>query len=307
MGDVRMKTWQAWLLFGLLALTWGSSFILMKRGLQSFSYWQIGYLRIASAWIFTIFIAYRYWRKWRGKNWWALLGVGLFGNGIPYLLFPLAVNHLDSSLVGVLNSLVPLFTLLIGLLWFGIRVPWLSALGIALGFAGAFWLLAPGLQLQNKSLYYGLFPILATLCYAISINLINGKLKEERPMAITLYSLSTVGPVCLFLLLRTDFVAVMQDDSRAWLNAFYVILLGVMGSSLAILIFNYLIKGTSPLFAASVTYAIPIVALLWGLFDGESVGLHHLGGMMAILAGVYLVNRKGKTRLALRLRGKRAN
>jgi drug/metabolite transporter (DMT)-like permease len=283
----------AWLLFTLLALTWGSSFILMKKGLASFSYTQIGLIRIGSAWVFTCFFAFKHLKKINSSNWKALLAVGLFGNGIPYMLFPLAIKHLDSSLVGVLNSMVPLFTLLIGVAIYGIRVKWLSVLGIVLGFLGALWLLLPNLTFDYQRLQYGLYPIAATICYAISINIINLKLSNLGSVAITLLSLTFVGPFALGWLFTTNFVEVVQTQPQAYLNLFYILLLGVLGSSLAIIIFNRLIKGAGSLFAASVTYAIPLVALFWGWTDGETFGLTGLLAMLTILGGVYLINLKG--------------
>ncbi len=297
----------AWLLFIALACVWGSSFILMKRGLNSFSYGQIGMLRIALAFLFTVFIAFPHFKYLSRKNWFPLFIVGLFGNGLPYLLFPLAISKLDSSIVGILNSMVPLFTLIIGLVWFKLSVKWLSVLGIVLGFLGAFWLLMPDLKFESQKLTYGAFPILATVCYALSINTINSRLNDLKPLSITLLSLLFVGIPAMVYLFFTDFVYIMQTDNRAWLNFGYIAILGIVGSSLAIIVFNYLIQQTSSLFAASVTYAIPIIALLWGVIDGEDVGLHHALGMLVILIGVYLVNRRGSLKERIqRLKNKKA-
>ena len=293
MNEKAMKPALAWALFIGLALIWGSSFILMKRGLQSFDYVQIAFIRIGTAWLFSVLIAFRRFKRFKRKDLIALLAVGYFGNGIPYVLFPLAVTKLDSSLVGILNSLVPLFTLILGLLWFGVKVRWIGATGILIGFAGALWLLLPGLDINPEKLSFGIYPILATICYAISINFINLKLRDLDSLSITLLSTSTIGPPALIYLMGTDFVEVMQTDPEAWKNLGYISILGIVGSSLAVIIFNYLIKGTSSLFAASVTYAIPVVALLWGVWDGEAVGPEHLVGMSLILLGVYLVNLKG--------------
>jgi drug/metabolite transporter (DMT)-like permease len=293
MKNQKLSPALAWSLFIILALIWGSSFILMKRGLQSFSYSQIGFLRIATAWIFTLMIAFPKLKKWKRKDILPSAIVGYFGNAIPYVLFPLAVTRLDSSLVGILNSLVPLFTLVIGLIWFGVRVKWIGMTGIILGFGGALVLLLPGLDVNPEKLSYGIYPIIATICYAISINVINTKLKDLDSLSITLFSLSTAGPLALIYVLSTDFFEIMETDPQAWVNLGYICILGILGTSLAVIVFNHLIKGTSSLFAASVTYAIPLVALLWGIWDGETIGIEHLIGMLLILAGVYLVNLKG--------------
>ncbi|MDZ7848552.1 MAG: DMT family transporter [Owenweeksia sp.] len=241
------KGWLGWALFATLALVWGSSFILMKYGLQSFSYSQIGMLRIALAFWFTALIAFRRFTHLRKAEIGALVAVGLFGNAIPYLLFPLAVTELPSGLVGILNSMVPLFTLIIGVLWFKIRVGWPSIIGIFLGFAGAVWLLLPGLDVNPNQLIYGFFPIAATLCYAIAINVVNTRLQHLSPLSITLFSLSFVGVPATIYVFCTDFIQVMQMDPMAWQNLGYVTILGVVSSSLAVIIFNKLIKNHGPL------------------------------------------------------------
>lgn len=261
---------------------------------------QIGMLRIALAFLFTALIAIPHFKYVNRSNWFPLLVVGVFGNGLPYILFPLAVTKLDSSIVGVLNSMVPLFTLIIGLVWFRLKVKWMSVLGIILGFLGAFWLLMPGLKFESEKLIYGAYPIIATVCYAISINTINSKLVGMKPLSITLLSLLFVGVPAMVYLFFTDFVHIMQTDDKAWVNFGYVAILGVVGSSLAIIIFNYMIQQTSSLFAASVTYAIPVIALVWGVVDGEAVGLHHAIGMLTILVGVYLVNKRGSLKERIR-------
>ncbi len=283
----------AWIIFIGLAFTWGSSFILMKMGLQSFSGSQIGMIRIALAFWFTAIIGLRHFKKLNRKNAFPLAMVGLLGNGIPYTLFPLAIKHLDSSLVGILNSLVPLFTLLSGVIWFGIRIRWMSIVGIILGLLGAAGLLIPDISGNPGNLVYGIYPIIATVCYALSINTINSRLKDLGSFPITLLSLMFVGLPATVYVFTTDFVEIMQNDPVAWKNLGYIALLGIFGTSLAVILFNYLIKRSGSLFAASVTYFIPVIALFWGVVDGEDVGWLHFLGMLAILGGVYLVNRRG--------------
>lgn len=268
----------------------------MKYGLRSFSYSQIGMLRVALAFWFTLAIAFNRLKLLRWKDALALLGVGLLGNAIPYLLFPLAVSKLDSGIVGVLNSTVPIFTLLIGLVWFKTKIGWPSVVGIFLGLFGVLWLLVPGLEVDPATLYYGLFPILATVCYAININILATKFPHLDSLTITLLSLVFVGIPATAYVLSTDFIQIMQNDPLAWTNLGYVAILGVMGTSLAAIMFNYLIKISGSLFGASVTYAIPVVALIWGLIDGESIGLHHFFGMLAILTGVYIINYRKRLR-----------
>ena len=286
----------AWMLFALLAIVWGSSFILMKYGLRSFSYSQIGMMRVAIAFWFTVIIAFRRYSKFKWKDLFPLTVVGLMGNAIPYILFPLAVTKLDSGVVGVLNALVPLFTLIIGIIWFKTKVGLPSIIGIILGFAGALWLLLPGLKIDEAKLIYGMYPILATICYAISINTLSAKFKHLDALSITLLSLTTVGIPATLYVFSTDFIHIMQTDDLARINLGYVSIMGVVSTSLAVIIFNHLIKTSGSLFGASVTYAIPIVAIMWGVIDGEPIGIDHFIGMTSILIGVYIVNYRKRLR-----------
>lgn len=285
-----------WLIFIVLAVVWGSSFILMKYGLQSFSYSQVGLLRISLAFWFMLLISFRKLRKLTVRDILPLIAVGMFGNAIPYMLFPLAVTKLPSGLVGILNSLVPLFTLIVGVVWFRIRVGLPSLVGILLGFGGAVYLLLPDLNMENANMVYGIYPIIATLLYGISINVISSKLQHLDSMSITLLSLLFVGFPATFVVLAGDFTEIMMTDPNAWRSLGYVAILGVVGTGLAVILFNNLIKQTGSLFSASVTYAIPVVALIWGLLDGEALGIRHVIGMAAIIGGVYIINIRQRLR-----------
>jgi drug/metabolite transporter (DMT)-like permease len=283
-----------WVLFVFLALTWGSSFLIMKRGLRSFDFMQIGSLRIAFAWILASVIALRQFRHFKKKDITPLLLVGFLGNGIPYFLFPLAITRLDSGLAGVFNSMVPLFTLITGALVFGLTFQKKQFIGVLVGLSGAVILLRPETGGEwNTNLLYASFAIVASICYAFSVNIIAKYLREMKSIAITSLSLLFVGPVCIVYLFGfTDFTVVLKTDALAWQNVGLIAVLGMVNSALAIIVFNTLIKNSSALFASSVTYLIPIVALLWGVFDGENLGWIHVSGMTIILFGVYLVNVK---------------
>ena len=132
-----------WFIFIGLALIWGSSFILMKRGLESFTYTQVGTLRVSIAALFMTAMGFRHFRFFQRKDLVPLLIVGFLGNAIPYVLFPLAVNHLDSGVVGIINSLVPLFTVLIGGWFFSQKAGKTGWQGVAVGLIGAALLILP--------------------------------------------------------------------------------------------------------------------------------------------------------------------
>jgi len=281
-----------WIIMIFLAIIWGSSFILMKKGLTVFTFDQVASMRISFAFVFIGLLGIRFYRLFEWKYALPLFLVGLLGNGIPAFLFTKAETRLDSSIVGVLNSLVPLFVVLIGLIWFRAQVTLAQVLGIFLGLIGATTLMWPEGQLDSAIYwYYGFFAVAATVCYAISTNLIKSKLQDVRSLAITVLAFSFVGPLALIYLFSTDILDRMSLPG-AYGAMGYVAILGIIGTALAVWVFNELIKMTTAIFAASVTYLIPIVALIWGLIDGEQILPRHFIGIVTILSGVYVVNAK---------------
>ncbi|NVK27131.1 MAG: DMT family transporter [Flavobacteriia bacterium] len=279
-------------IFLLLALTWGSSFILMKKGLVAFDGVQVALLRIVYASLFILAIGWRRLNRFQKKDTAPILLVGFFGNGIPYVFFAWALMHIDSSIAGITNSLTPLFTLIVGAVVFRTRIRVLQVLGIIIGLTGALYMLNPS---ENVALGdnwpYALLTVAASFMYSIGINTISAKLQHLDSITITLLALVTVGiPAVFGLLLFTDFVHIVTTNPDALASLGYIAILGVMGTGVAIILFNYLIKKASALYAVSITYLVPIVALGWGFVDGEIVTPAHLIGIAAILTGVYLVN-----------------
>ena len=287
-----------WFIFIGLALVWGSSFILMKRALESFSYSQVGALRVSIAAIFMIIVGFKQFKYFRKKDLIPLLIVGFLGNAIPYVLFPLAVNHLDSGVVGIINSLVPLFTVLIGGWFFGQKAGKTQWQGVAVGLLGAALLILPMNSILHGAfeiegdLAYGLYGVLATMMYGTSVNTLKMQLPHLKALTVTTLSLACAAPVTIAYSLSSDFFDVFSSDPNAWTNFGYICILGILGSALAVIFFNRLIQMTSALFSSSVTYAIPVVAVIWGIWDGEQIIWNHLVGLVVIITGIYLINKK---------------
>lgn len=266
----------------------------MKLGLRSFNGVEVALLRISLATCFITIVGWRSYRLLKWKDLPAILLVGYFGNGIPYVLFAWALMKVDSSIIGITNSLTPLFTLLVGVLLYKNRMRPLQIIGVLLGLLGAIYLINPG---NNAALgdnwMYALLGILASFMYSIGINTISAKLQHLDSISITTFALSIVGiPAAIGLLLFTDFLQIMQTDELAWQSVGYISILGLMGTGLAIVLFNYLIKNASPLFAVSITYLVPIVAIGWGALDNEPITANHAVGIVSILIGVFLINKK---------------
>ncbi len=290
--NLDKSLWQ-WLLLLFLALVWGSSFILMKRGLESYSNTQVAALRILIAYLALLPITIKGLKNIKGKYWIYLTIAGLLGSAIPAFLFPLAQTQISSSLTGMLNSLVPLFTVVVGLIAFGMKLRIKRFSGVLLGLVGAVGLISvQGLNFGDGHLEYALLVVLATLCYAINVNFIKKFLGPINSVDITAFGFFFTGPIAGLYLFTTDFTTVLTEDPTAKLNLFYIAILAIFGTALAVILFNVLIKKVSPIYASSVTYIIPIFALIWGFLDGEEILMMHIVWISVILSGVYLVNRE---------------
>lgn len=280
-----------WATLLFLAFIWGSSFILMKRGLLTFTSTQVAAYRMVSSSLALMPFALYHIRKLPKNKVLFLIAIGLFGNMIPAYLFTLAQTNLSSSFTGMLNSLTPMFTLLVGML-FGARPRLINTIGIAIGMVGI-----TGLILANSSLnlgaqpQYALLIVLATLCYGLSVNLIKHKVPEVNSLLISSFAFMFVGPPNLIYLFSTGFFNELTSP-QAWSSLGYITILGVVGTAMALVIFNVLIKEVSALAASSVTYLIPVVAMMWGVVDGEPITLQHVLWMAVVLTGVYMINDK---------------
>jgi drug/metabolite transporter (DMT)-like permease len=291
--DLNKKIWQ-YLLLAFLAIIWGSSFILMKKGLLAFNDMQVASFRIFISFVLLMPLVVKRVKRVKRRHILPLLVVGFIGNGIPAFLFTKAQTQVSSSMAGVLNSLTPLFALLVGLIIFKVKFIWQNLLGIVLGLLGASALviISSGASFSTKNLY-PLLIVLATMCYAFTVNLIKQKLADLDSVTIIAMAFLFIGPFGGIYLASSDFTYALQSPHL--LQSFSsVFLLAMFGSALATILFNYLIKYTTALFASSVTYIIPIVAIMWGLLDGETLIASQMLSISVILIGVYLVNKKKK-------------
>lgn len=288
----------AWLLLGLLALIWGSSFLLIKKGLLAFGPMEVGALRISSAGIVLAPLIARRLNKITRKHWLKLASVGLVGSLIPAFMFAIAQTQLASGVTGVLNALTPIATLVIGSVFFHQKAGVAQVIGVAIGLFGTLLLVTASAAGGWNFNLYALLVMAATICYGINLNLIKHKISDLSPLTITGISLLMAAvPATVYLFLGTDFVAQVQQPG-AMLSLFSVLALGIAGTAGALVIFNHVVQLTNTVFTSSVTYLIPIVAVILGVLDGEPFWLQQGFGMLAILVGVWFANRKGRPGLA---------
>jgi drug/metabolite transporter (DMT)-like permease len=283
----------AWSILAGLALVWGSSFILIKRGLEVFSSQEVGALRLSITFLVLSPFAINRINKLKKEEWKYLVFLSI-GSALPAFLFAKAQTGIDSSLAGILNSLTPLFTMIIGLSFFSLKTKWFNIAGVLIGLAGAIGLISiSGGRSFEFNFQYAIYIIIATICYATNVNLVKYKLKETDAFTITIFSFFITGlPVLLYLFIFTDFMRKMATEPSALEGLGYISILAVIGTGLALFAFNRLVKIASPLFASSVTYLIPIVAISWGAIDGEKMSFISYLWMAVILLGIFLVNKK---------------
>ncbi|MGF1533479.1 MAG: DMT family transporter [Bernardetiaceae bacterium] len=284
----------AWVGLVLLALIWGSSFILIKRGVAVYAPAVVGSARIGIAALVLLPFAWPHRHKAHRKDWLHLAVVGFFGNLLPAYLFSKAETVLSSSVTGVLNALTPLSVLLVGVWFFGQVFRWEKLVGLLLAFAGAVGLALLGDATEKTTgaaPSYALLVLMATVCYGISANTIKFRLSHFRPIEIAGLSFMTMFPLAASYLLFSDVATTWGSHPDAAVAMGYIAFLALVGTAFALVVFNTIIRLKSPVFAASVTYLIPIVALFWGIVDGERLNLVQLISAAVILLGVYGASR----------------
>ncbi len=279
----------------VLSLIWGTSFILMKRGLLVFAPEEVGALRVSAAFIFLLPFALVKVKDVPKAQYWKLFASGMMGIFIPAFLFAIAQTHIDSSVAGIMNSLTPIFTLVIGAILFNQKLKMVSVIGFLLSLGGTVLLILSrsGGQLGGFN-FFVLLIVIACVFYGCNVNFLKYQIQSSLgSMTITSVALLFIGPLAIvYLFSVTDFTTKLSESPGAWTAFGYIVFLGIMSTAIATLLFTKLIKISSPIFASSVTYIMPIVAVMWGVLDGERLYLGHYIGMIAVIGGVYLANRK---------------
>ncbi|MBS1491933.1 MAG: DMT family transporter [Bacteroidetes bacterium] len=283
-------------MLAFLAVVWGSSFLLIKKGLVQFNPIEVASLRVFFAAVFLMPIAMKRIGRLPKIEYIKVTYLGLVGNFIPALLFAIAQTQITSSLSGILNALSPLFTLLIARLFFKHRIVLAQTIGLIIGFVGSI-----GLSFINKDgnlgamNFYVLFVVGATMCYALNGNFIKHKFDKYTALTLTSVSFFFIGLIALAIIIYIGLPGKIFGHIGEYSDSLIsIVALAFLGTSVALLIYNKLIMMTSPIFASSVTYLVPIVAVFFGLLDNEHLTWWHIGGMVMIIIGVYITNKASK-------------
>ncbi len=281
-----------WFYLIVLALIWGSSFILIKKGLVALSPMQLGALRIIFSAVFLLIIGFKSITEIKQFQWKYIALTSLFGTFIPAFLFAIAQTQISSSVSSILNSLTPLNTLILGAIFFGLTFKRTQIFGVVIGLIGTVLLIVNGaMHHPNQNYWYTFLILIASVCYATNVNLLNKYLSDVKPLAISTGNFLVMLIPALIVLFTNDFLSVAHLPGVQH-SMLFVIVLGVVGTGIANIIFFRLIQMSSPVFATSVTYLIPVVAFFWGLLDNEMLTPVQFLGAFIILIGVYLSSKK---------------
>jgi drug/metabolite transporter (DMT)-like permease len=281
-----------WLFLVILSLVWGSSFILMKKALLGVTPIQLGALRMIFTSIFLLIVGFKSLKKIQKKHWKFIVYTALAGTFIPGFLFAYAIDNIDSSIASILNSFTPFNTLIFGAIVFGYSFKRQQLLGILIGLAGTIVLILNGAVLNpNQNYEFAILILIASIGYAFNANMVKKYLSDLSALAITTGNFLLLIIPAIIVLSFTDFFSTFKMDETGSNAILYITILSVVGTGVAKVIYNKLVHISTPVFSSSVTYLIPIVAIGWGLLDGEKLSLVQLFAGIIILLGVYLVNK----------------
>jgi drug/metabolite transporter (DMT)-like permease len=294
---------QAYLLLIFLSMVWGSSFLLMKKGMVAedgsniFSPYQVAALRMGIAGLALLPFMLIHRKEIKKTNLIPAILVGLCGNGIPAFLFTYAETGINTSLAGMLNATTPVFTVLIAVVIFKNKFLALNYVGVFLGFIGALMLVYFGggsAGMGQSQIFSASLVLIACFLYGTSVNIMRNYLYSVKPIAVTAFSLLSVGIPCLIFLFTTDYFTVLAQHPGAWKAMGFITILSLVGTALSVVIFYYLIRMTSAVFASSVTYLIPVTAMFLGVIEyGEVINIEQFAAIGVIFCGVWLINKKG--------------
>lgn len=284
--------YQKWFYLGILATVWGSSFILMKKALVGVTPIQLGALRMLISAVFLFLIGFKSIKKIQKRHWKFVFLTAFLGTFFPVFLFAFAVKGIDSSIVSILNSLTPFNTLLFGAWFFGFRFKRGQLIGVFIGLIGTVILILKGAELHpNQNYTSAILIIIASVGYAFNVNMVKKYLHDLSALSIVVGNFLILFLPALIVLVSTGFFTDYEYKPAQVQSLGYLTILAVLGTGIAKVLYNKMVHLANPLFASSVTYLIPIVAVMWGLLDGEHLSLIQLFAGFIILGGVYLSNK----------------
>ena len=287
-----------WIYLISLSLIWGTSFILIKKALIGLTPFQLGSLRIIFSSIIIFLFAWKSLKLISKKEWKWIFISAFLGSFFPAFLFAFAETEIDSSIASILNSLVPLNTVIIGAIVFKIASSKKQIIGVAVGLIGTYLLIDGGMQLNpdQNYLYAGLV-ILCSFLYGFNVNIIKKYLNDIPAVTIAAGHFSVIFIPAIIIFSFSGFNTDQMYDPITMKSIGYVLILSAFGTALAKVLFNKLVQISTAVFASSVTYSLLIVSLFWGILDGELFSINQFMATILIVMGVLLSSKKPKQSL----------
>ncbi len=283
---------EKWILLVLLSVIWGSSFILIKKSLEHFNPYEVGALRVLIAGIILLPFAIMNIRKFPKRHLKWLILAAVTGNFIPMFLFPIAETEVSSSIAGIINSMMPIFVIIVGALLWKFQTTKRQLIGVVISFSGACILAFSGGEGGEFKLIPILLLLLATLCYAVSTTTVKSKLSDIPAKILSAFVFSFVLIIpSMVALVFAGFFNNLQVNTSLWEGLGFVSLLSVFGTGLAMMLNYRLLSVSTPLFASTVTLLMPVVAIIWGVLDGEKLTMMQGFGAVVILAGLIFLRQ----------------
>ncbi|UAB85547.1 DMT family transporter [Zunongwangia sp. SCSIO 43204] len=294
-----------WIYLFVLSLIWGSSFILIKKGLVGLSPLQVGAFRVIFAALFLILVGFKKIIKLKSAQWKWIVVSGFVGSFFPIFLFAFAETKISSGIASILNAVTPLMTLILGFLFFQDKMNSNKAIGVLVGLIGTAGLILSNASFNgNENYLNSILGVLAAVCYAVNVNLLKKYLSGIPAVAVTSGCFAVLLVPAFLILIWSGFFTEDLTNIELQKSVGFISILGVLGTGVAMILFNRLVQITNPVFTSSVTYTMPIIALGWGVMDDEVFSLNQLFFAMLVIIGVLIVNRakaisiKRKKRLA---------
>lgn len=282
-----------WLCLLTLSLIWGSSFILIKKGLTGFDYVNAATIRIVSAGIVFLPFGFYHIRKISYKKIPWVVMASLLSMVVPAYLFCFSQQHIQSSVAGMLNALTPMFTFVFSLLFFKKKHHLVQIIGLAVGLIACLLLITSSSRGGIAVNIFALLVVVSTLCYGLNINIVKYYLAEIPSFRLSAVTVSIAGLLAFVFVLVPNYREYVVPESN-YLPLVSLLTLGLVGTAFAQFLQNKLIDIASPLFASATTYIIPVVAIFWGIRDGEEFTAMHGLGISGILTAVLMMRKERK-------------
>lgn len=284
---------EKWILLVILSLIWGSSFILIKKSLEHFTPYQVGALRVLISGVLLSPIAILNRSKFPFKSIKWLMIAAFAGNFIPMFLFPIAETKVSSSVAGIMNSMMPIFTIIVGVLFWKTKTTSRQIIGILISFLGVTILLLSGNNKAEMPIFYVSLLLFAAFLYAVSVTTVGAKLTHIPAKIMSSFVFFYILALPSFIaLIFSDFFSTFSFSEGNLIGLGYIVTLSIFGTGLAMILQYRLMSVSNPLFASTVTLIMPIVAVIWGLLDGETFTVIQFLGAMVILAGLIFLRKK---------------